>query len=245
MKLIILSIFIIISSVTSAQTETYRFNFSAGASIQHYNGNLGSSLFQFKTVCFAGFTSSFGLYLNKSFDLNMTNSIGRFGYCATEDDIERTYSYGLRCPGTSCANIAGMGNLRSQIVSSVATIKFKFNNDWFLPEQNKISPYIYSGVGLNWLSDIMQRNCVNVGTHFSFNGGAGITYNFHARFNISYNLDIACFAFDNVYATIPLSELTQVDDHGQEHEHDNELERKLERRKDICMKNALTLGFNF
>lgn len=255
MKTAILTILCFLSFSVFAQTKSHRFNVSLGGSIQHYNGNLGNSFFQFKTTCFAGVTSNFGVYLNKSLDFNFSNSIGRFGYCPTDEDVERTASYGLECPGTSCANIAGMGNLRSQIVSSIVTIKYKLNNGSILPERSKLAPYLYSGMGINWLTDVMKRDCVNEGAHFSFNGGLGLTYQFHPRFNVSYNLDVACFAFDKVYATVPVQEEILIDDHHDHSHHDHHssqptsyneaLAQQLEKRKDFCLRNGISFGFSF
>jgi hypothetical protein len=48
------------------QTKNNKFGVTAGGSIQQYNGNLGNSFFKFNTTCFAGFTTNFGMYLNKS-----------------------------------------------------------------------------------------------------------------------------------------------------------------------------------
>jgi hypothetical protein len=218
------------ASTAVAQTKNNKFGFSAGGTIQHYNGNLGSSLFKFETTCFAGVTSNLGYYLNKSFDLNAIFSIGHFGYCCTEEDNTRVVALEYRCPG--CVDKTGMGELRSLLTSGNLAIKYKFANGYILNENSKISPYIYAGAGINYLSDVMKKNCVNVGTHFTINGGIGFKYNLTERINFGYHLALACFMDKKVYATGTFDGASARDP-------------KIEKRKDICMQNALTIGFNF
>lgn len=226
------------TSTAIAQSKNHKFGFTAGGSIQHYNGNLGNSFFQFKTTCFAGVTTNFSVYLNKSFDMSFDNSIGRFGYCPTEEDMLRAVAFELRCPGEACADFVGMGNLRSQIISSSFSIKYKFNNGYFLPEDTKIAPYVYGGFGVNQLSDVMQRDCVNPGTHFSLNGGTGVRYNITERFNVGYNLDIARFTNKKVYLT------NTIADKADSHDEDPEV-HEMEKRDDYCLRNSISFGINF
>jgi hypothetical protein len=110
------------------QNSDYKFGVTAGGSIQHYNGNLGNSFFKFNTTCFAGTGASFGVRLNKSFDLNVGGSIGDYGYCQTDEDKNRVVAVGLRCPG--CKDRLGMGELRSRMYSGNVGIKYKFANGY-------------------------------------------------------------------------------------------------------------------
>ena len=217
---------------TIAQSKNFRYGVTAGGYIQHYNGNLGNSFFKFNTTCFGGGAATFGMYLSKSVDLNVGGSLGFYGYCQTDADERRTASVAQRCPG--CTRL-GMGELRSVMIAGNVAVKYKFANDIFLNEGAKIAPYVYAGAGINRLSDVMQRDCVNEGNHVSVNAGAGVKYNFCKRFNIGYNLALGAFVGDKVYATDPW-ETAMVK---------NELEMKLEKRKDLYMQNGLFLGVNF
>lgn len=238
MKKKVLSIvFILIITTISGQNKNYRFGITVGGAINQYNGNLGSSFFKFKEVCFGNVTSSFGMYLNKSLDLNFGVGVGHFGYCQTATDKTRIVAQELRCPG--CTDQFGMGELRSLIISGSTTVKYKFANGKLLKENSKIAPYIYAGTGVNYLSDNMKRQCVNTGIHFSLNAGTGLTYHITEKFNIGYNLGIACFVSGKVYNSNEGAVNNETNDHR-----DKEVER-IERRKDLIMQHGLSLGMNF
>jgi len=226
---------VLLSTLTSiGQNKNKKIGIETGAYLQHYNGNLGNSFFKFNTTAFGGSSLNLGMYLNKSFDLNVGGSIGHFGYCQTDEDKKRVVSIEQRCPG--CTNQLGMGELRSLMISGNIALKYKFANGIFLKENSKLAPYLYAGVGINHLSDNMKRNCVNVGNHFTINGGAGIKYNFNERINIGYNLGLGCFVTKKVYAT----NASLMDDQDKDAD-----DIKMEKRKDFYMQNALTLGINF
>ena len=216
------------------QSKNYKYGVAAGAYIQHYNGNLGNSFLNFNTTCFGGGSTTFGMYLNKSFDVNLGVSIGDFGYCQTEADASRFIELELRCPG--CTDRLGMGELRSRMVSGNIAIKYKVANDFLLKEDSKFSPYIYMCFGLNHLADNMRRNCVTEGFHFSINGGAGVKYNISDRFNIGYNVGVGYFPAKKVYAVVGSAD-TELDHHDEV--------IKMEKRKDMYMQNTLSIGINF
>jgi OOP family OmpA-OmpF porin len=226
------------TTLAMAQSKNYKYGVTAGAHIQHYNGNLGNSFFKFRTTCFGGGSGTLGIYLNKSFDLNLGASIGHFGYCQTDADSSRFVSLEHRCPG--CTDRLGMGELRALMISGNVAIKYKFDNGILLKENTKFAPYIYAGFGLNRLSDNMGRNCVNVGNHISVNAGAGINYKITDRLSFGYNLGIGCFVAKKVYLTNAIADAQD----NEPNEHDPE-KLKLEKRRDLYMQNALTLGFNF
>lgn len=216
------------------QTKNKKVGIEAGAYLQHYNGNLGNSFFKFNTTAFGGFSANAGLYLNKSFDLNVGGSIGNFGYCSTEEDKKRIVSIEQRCPG--CTNQLGMGELRSMMASGNIAIKYKFANGSILKENSKLAPYVYAGVGVNHLADNMKRNCVKVGMHLTINAGLGVKYNINDRFNIGYNLGLGCFVTKKVYA----SNASSMNDEDKDAD-----DIKMEKRKDFYMQNAITFGINF
>jgi OOP family OmpA-OmpF porin len=223
----------------AAQNKNHKIGIEAGAYLQQYNGNLGNSFFKFKETAFGGVSANAGLYLNKSFDVMIGGSVGHFGYCQTEKDKTRIVSIELRCPG--CTDQLAMGELRSMMVSGNASIKYKFANGMLLKENSRLAPYVYAGLGVNRLSDNMKRNCVNVGTHFSINAGAGVKYNITERFNIGYNLGFGCFVTKKVYYTNAM----EHHDAGDHEDEKNADELNMEKRKDLYMQQALSFGFNF
>lgn len=233
--LLITVTFVLATFGLTAQTKNRKIGIETGAYLQQYNGNLGSSFFKFNSIAFGGGSLNLGLYLNKSFDVNVGGSIGHFGYCQTEEDKKRLVALEYRCPG--CTDRLGMGELRSMMISENAAIKYKFANGYLLKEDSKIAPYIYAGVGINYLSDVMKRNCVNVGNHFTINAGAGVKYNITERLNIGYNLGVGCFMTKKVYYTNAIAENNEVEKDADD--------IKMKKRKDFYMQHALTLGFNF
>jgi OOP family OmpA-OmpF porin len=232
---------LVLSGLTSvAQNKTKKIGVEVGAHLSHYNGNLGNSFFKFNTTAFGGFSGKVGLYLTKSFDVNVGGTVGHFGYCQTEADKRRVVPIEEKCPG--CPGEGGMGELRSLMISGNIAVKYKFNNGIFLKEDSKIAPYIYVGAGINRLSDNMRRNCVNVGNHFSVNGGVGVKYNFNERFNIGYNIAVGCFVTNkHVYTSngikgIATEEATAAP---------TDAPMKMANKKDFYMQNAITFGINF
>ena len=233
-NILLVSVLLFCSIFAIGQSKNNKFGITCGFSIQHYNGNLGNSFFKFDRTIFGGFTSNFGVYLNKSFDFNIGGSIGHFGYCQTEADSKRKVSLEQRCPG--CTDRLGMGDLKSSMLSGNIAIKYKLANGLILNEDSKFAPYLYVGLGINRLSDTMKKNCVNVGTHFTINSGVGIKYNITESLNIGYNLGLGCFMTKKVYYTNAIADDTELMDPD---------DIRMEKRKDFYLQNALTLGVNF
>lgn len=233
-KTFISAALLLVTFSSIGQSKSNKLGVEGGVYLQHYNGNLGNSFFKFNTTAFGGYSLNLGFYLNKSFDLNGGGTIGHFGYCQTEEDKKRIVPFDEKCPG--CPSNGGMGELRSLMISGNIALKYKFANGIFLKETSKLAPYIYVGAGINRLSDNMRKNCVNVGTHFSINGGVGIKYNFNERFNIGYNIAVGCFVTKKVYSSNGIKRIAD----GKSGE-----EMKMANRKDLYMQNAITLGFNF
>jgi hypothetical protein len=98
-QLLITAAFVLATFGLTAQTKNRKIGIETGAYLQQYNGNLGNSFFKFKETAFGGGSLNLGLYLNKSFDVNVGGSIGHFGYCQTEEDKKRVVSLEYRCPG--------------------------------------------------------------------------------------------------------------------------------------------------
>ena len=226
---------------TIAQNKNHKIGVEAGAYLSHYNGNLGNSFFKFNTTAFGGVSANAGVYLSKSFDVNVGGTIGHFGYCQTTEDKKRVVPVEQKCPGCP-GEEGGMGDLRSLMISGNVAMKYKFANGYILKENSKLAPYVYVGAGINRLSDNMRRNCVNVGKHFSLNGGVGVKYNFNERFNVGYNLGIGCFVTNkHVYSSNGIKGITAETNTTET----NGEEMKMANKKDFYLHNAITFGFNF
>ncbi|MES2762862.1 MAG: outer membrane beta-barrel protein [Bacteroidota bacterium] len=236
---LIITAFVLSALTSMAQNKNKKIGLEGGAFIQQYNGNLGNSFFKFNTTAFCGFSAKAGFYLTKSFDVNVGGTIGHFGYCQTEEDKKRVVPINQKCPG--CPGEGGMGELRAMMISGNIDVKYKFANGIFLKETSKIAPYIYVGAGINRLSDVMRRNCVNVGNHFSVNAGAGVKYNFNERFNIGYNLAVGCFVTNkHVYSSNGIKGIATETAEATTGE-----EMKMANKRDLYMQNAVTFGINF
>ena len=207
----------------NAQNRNHKFGFTAGTAIQHYSGDLGNSFFKFNTCCFAAEVFSLSYYLDNAFDFTASSTIGDFGYWQRPGD-QKVVPLGKRCPG--CKG-EGMGELRSRMYTGNIAIKYKLDNGTVFREDSKISPYMYVGVGVNYLADRMKRNCVNTGTHFSVNTGAGLKYNVTSRFSFGYNIAVSHFVNEHIYATVGGDNMV------------------MDGKKDKCLQNTLYLGMTF
>ncbi len=239
---LLISAAVVLSAFSAiAQNKNHKIGIEAGAYLSHYSGNLGNSFFKFNTTAFGGFSGNAGLYLTKSFDVNVGGTVGHFGYCQTDEDKKRIVPIEQKCPGCP-GEERGMGELRSLMIAGNIAVKYKFANGIFLKENSKIAPYVYVGAGINRLSDNMRRNCVNVGKHFSVNAGVGVKYNFNERFNIGYNLAVGCFVTKkHVYSSNGIKGITAETAAAET----NSEEMKMANRKDFYLQNAVTFGFNF
>jgi hypothetical protein len=230
-KILSAAICLLLTASLNAQTKENRFAISTGASIHHYNGNLGNSLFQFGTTCFAGTMTNLGFYLNKSFDLQASYSNGVFGYCQTNADKTRLVIAELRCPG--CTDRLGMGELRASLSYGALSVAYKFANGYILKERSLIAPYIYAGAGLSFMSDAMGKKCVNIGNHYAVTGGTGFKVRISGRLYAGYNLGMSCFIGKKVYASE--GSLEEAGDHNEEAE-------RLQKRPDLLIQNTAFVG---
>ncbi|HEY1045846.1 MAG TPA: hypothetical protein VGF79_05365 [Bacteroidia bacterium] len=227
----------------NAQTKNFRNSFSIGGSINQYNGNLGSSFYDFNATCFAGVNATFGNYINRSFDFNLNATVGHFGYCQRQRDRIRFEEMELGCPG--CTDGLGMAELRSLMVGANVSIKYKFANGYILKENSKLAPFVSAGLGLAHLSDNMKKQCVTVGMHYTLNAGAGLRYNVTDRFHVQYTANFGYFVSKKVYAD--LTGTTSHDESAQVNspDHHSEEMKSLERKHDMILQNTLSFGINF
>ena len=203
-------VFIAVSYYSHAQSSEKKSNISIGGGTERYRGDLGNAWFKpheevYGFVCF-----NYGMYLTHSFDLNTGITFGDYGHCRDEDESQ------FRPDGTEVLNML------CRLTSLSITAKYKFANGYLLHEDARIAPYIYFGAALNNVTDYWWPNKgrINAGNYGSLNAGAGVRYNFCAKFNLTYNLGLGYFTSDN-------------------------LDYRNEGSNDMYMQNSLTVGMNF
>jgi hypothetical protein len=126
-----------------------------------------------------------GYYINKSFDATLFASMGDYGYCPDEEEIEEHIGDEEECPGCPPGTIV---NLSGRITAGGIGLRYKFANGYILKETSRIKPYIYFGTAVNRVSDPMKMDCIRVGDYMSYNAGAAVKYYITNRVNVGYNI---------------------------------------------------------
>ncbi len=153
---------LIISSF--AQTSDRKYNFGLVAGISTYSGDLGSGIFNFKSRDFqqnilGGVT--FSRYINKSFDATLMATFGTWGY------------YDAKAPAQ---------NFKAYMLQSNIAVKYKFNNGYLIPENSRISPYVFAGLGFTSLTGDRVNNDIS----FPLVTGGGLKVRINEVLNFSY-----------------------------------------------------------
>ncbi len=124
-----------------------------------YNGDLGNGFFNFQQK----FRGQVGLkvdrYLNPSFDLSIGGSYGRWGY--DKNNVDNFLS-----------------NMLQMNISAV----YKISNGYLLPEDSKIAPYVFAGLGFANFKPVAFRS--SEATSFIIPVGVGATWNANDKFGI-------------------------------------------------------------
>ena len=175
MKNKLLIILMVLSFWSVAQTADKKNNISIGGGKESYNGHLGNSWFNLSEEWYGFGNISYSRYLNKSFDAMVNASIGDIGRCRDDD-----------------ASLSVL-NLYARMTTVVIAGKYKFANGYILKENAKVAPYIFLGVGYNYVVDIWNHKDCNAGNNLTLSGGLGVTYNICHRYNIGYRMGIGYF----------------------------------------------------
>lgn len=188
--------FSLCAMLAAAQTRNHKLGIILGGGSQKYKGDLGNGFTLRNDTWFGGFTMHITRYGNASFDGGVYGYIGDFGFCQSAEDAKKAIDEVLRCKG--CVGRAGLGNLSSRMMAMGAFLKYKFANGRLLSEVAKLRPYVTAGVATINLSDRMKMNCINEGTYFSVNAGAGVKYYLTNQFSVGYNLQVGYFFSDDL-----------------------------------------------
>lgn len=152
-----LFLLIFVPFIIKAQTSEKPFAIMLGGGLTQYNGDLGQGFFETKMVQVNGHgAGALAFYLNKSFDLNLQGSYGRFGYWENENR-----------------------NFLTMMAEGSLNLKYKLNNGYLFKEDALIGPYIHAGIGgynikSEKRADDTDRGLstkVGLEPYFSFGGG--------------------------------------------------------------------------
>ncbi len=176
-----------------AQSKTSKLKIYGGFGFQQYSGDLGNGFYQFGEAKYGAGSLGVDYALNKSFEIRAFSTLGDLGYCQPKE-IRNHYAEAEHAHGKRPEN----ENLNSRMVSGIIAVKYKFANDYFLPETNRLSPFIYAGVGINRITDIMKMECVVPGTYYSLNMGAGFEYRLTKSMYVGCTLSFGRFTSDGL-----------------------------------------------
>lgn len=146
----------------SAQSKDRRWGagFAGGTSV--YAGDLGNGITDFNLEIFRqNLLGSIQIsrYLNASLDIMATGTYGTWGY----------YDGGRQI-------------FKGKMTHANLTLKYKFNNNYFISAESKIAPYIFAGAGFSNFSGPNIRN----GSDFPAIAGAGLNFKMSDVLSINY-----------------------------------------------------------
>jgi hypothetical protein len=155
----------LISVEVHAQSRELKTGIAAGGGPQDYLSNAGNGFNLSSDNSWHGAgTIHVGSYLNNSFDLVFSGSIGDLG--------------------------------SSRLGSVGISLKYKFANDYLLPEANSLRPYVFVGGAFNNLSDRLKVVKVNDENYMSLNAGLGARFYISRRIHIGYHMGLGFFLAD-------------------------------------------------
>lgn len=174
MKKSITALLLVNSLFVMAQTKDKKVGIQLGGGINQSYSDQGNGFFNFDKALYGFGNLNLGLYLNRSFDLNLGGSYGETGYYT---------------PDTTKLNFLG------RMGQGQLALKYKFANGYMLKETSIIQPYLYIGGGLSNFANVPGNSAENIGrinpgTFATGNAGAGfnimLTKNVYLTYNLGY-----------------------------------------------------------
>ena len=161
-----LVVLLISTQLVSAQTVDNKFAIGLNLLKNEYNGEYGSAIWNFDQSHYGG-GLSLGLYLNRSFDLGLQGTFGKYGYIKDGNN---------RFDGNKLdASLFG---------------HYKLNNGYILNESSKLSPFISFGLGFaSYYTDnnaIPWPTIITDKPDFIVPVGVGLKYQITNSFAIQY-----------------------------------------------------------
>lgn len=156
----------IITMSVFAQNETHRWGFGSNLSAIDYSGPITKSYFNFDE--YHGVAKFFlGRYLNPSFNSKLNFTVGKV-WAPQLTSASYPEAVGQTMPILGHTYDAGL------------TFEYKFNNGYIFKEDAVVAPYIFSGLGVDWLlglGDEFKSHKVN--SYMPF--GLGFNVRMHDR----------------------------------------------------------------
>lgn len=169
MKKTITGLLVISSLISGAQSKDKKIGIQLGGGINQSYSDIGNGFFNFDKATYGFAHLNLGLYLNKSFDLNLGGSYGETGYYT---------------------NNSSQLNMLGRMGQGQLALKYKFANGYMLKETCPIRPYIYIGGGAANFADVPDyTNRIKNGTFATANAGAGINFMLTQNLYLTYNLN--------------------------------------------------------
>ncbi|MEL6635657.1 MAG: outer membrane beta-barrel protein [Bacteroidota bacterium] len=163
-----------------------------GVGYQHYRGDLGNGLYNFKKNCTWGtITLGTDLPLGSGFDLKVFGTAGAFGYLSGDRENPNV---GIN----EAFDNLEVRNLSARFFTGVVALQYNFNNGWVLPRDSRWVPAIYVGSGWSLLEDIMGMGCINVGDYTTVNVGANLRYAIHPDWWVGVKFNAGYFTRDDL-----------------------------------------------
>lgn len=162
----------------NAQSTYGNMSIEANVGLREYLGDHGSALFFQRKPDYQGGGINFGYALNPAFDGVFNFTFGDVGFARQYDWRKEPEKY---------------TSFQANTMDITLGTRFKFNNGFILPEEAKISPYIYAGFGgyyvhttVRWGS---QNDINNTFTDMgaALQGGLGVSFNLTPSFGLRWS----------------------------------------------------------
>ncbi len=181
-RAVIVFLFLFYSSyVCLAQNGVNKWDFGAFLNTTAYQGDLGNGFGDIGTYR-VGAGLEVTRYLTRFVDIT-----GRFSFSQSEyTDKDGTYSAGSEGYADSVGTPHGDWGFKNSMQTLSLNVKFKVNNDWILPEDASVKPYLVLGFGVTSSESDIRRDVLlkKKYSDASFYYGIGSTVNLSESFQL-------------------------------------------------------------
>lgn len=156
---LILSVFVLYAD---AQSRYHKWNAGVNGGISVYAGDLGNNITDFPLDVFehnviVGLNLS--RYLNRSFDVSLSGTIGSWGYYNKQTTI-----------------------FKGDMMHGNLNLRYKFSNGYLISEDSRLAPYVFGGVGLSRFSG----STINNSTDLALVTGGGLNLRLTEVIGVTY-----------------------------------------------------------
>jgi outer membrane protein OmpA-like peptidoglycan-associated protein len=176
-----------------AQNYLHKYGIELSGGIREYGGDRGTRYFFAERPDYQAVGGSFSYYVNPSFDAAVYGAFGTLGH--RDDQFPRKLGF--------TANVTDL----------MLGLRYKFNNNYIMPEDSRIKPYIQGGWGgMQSVSKIIHDvdgyslNYTNNRTWFAAQWSAGLGVRVAITDAIDFSLQsMYNYTFDDNYDGLPFS----------------------------------------